>query len=99
MCYSETLQTQLRAVANPGCLNEPQVVDFRGLGGNASRPPVKTSKSSKSQYLGEKYISRILIFLIHTMFYKSHRRRSLTSVGLAQDTTPGSLTTSVHHGR
>lgn len=99
MCYSETLQTQLRAVANPGCLNEPQVVDFRGLGGNASRPPVKTSKSNKSQYLGEKYISRILIFLIHTMFYKSHRRLSLTSVGLAQDTTPGSLTTSVHHGR
>ena len=99
MCYSETLQTQPRAVANPGCLNEPQVVDFRGLGGNASCPPVKTSKSNESQHLGEKYISRILIFLIHTMFYKSHHRRLLTSVRLAQDTTLGSLTTSVHHGR
>lgn len=54
MCYSETLQIQPSAVANPGCLNEPQIVDFRGLGGNVSRLPVKTSKSNESQHSGKK---------------------------------------------
>lgn len=99
MCYSETLQIQPSAVANPGCLNEPQVVDFRGLGGNVSRHQLK-HQSPTSHNIREKNTFLVYWFFLYTRCSINRitgaRWHQLDS---AQDTTPGSLTTSVHHGR
>lgn len=98
-CYSKTLQNWSSAVANLSHLSKPQVADFRSLGVNASCPPIKTSKSNKSQHSEEKYTSHIDFSYTDDMFYTSHRQCSLTSAFLPQNTTPSFLTTSVQHGR